>query len=64
VTYKGAGAFATIAPGVYDLGGRFTGATTNRFNVTSVSLAGGTSIPSAPAVTPTVTSSTATNRPL
>ena len=64
VTYKGAGAFATIAPGVYDLGGRFTGATTNRFNVTSVSLAGGHVYTIGARGDTTVTSSTATNRPL
>jgi len=41
VAYKGAGAFATIAPGVYDLGARFTDSTTNRMTFTGVSLVRG-----------------------
>ena len=64
VAYKGAGAFATITPGVYDLGGRFTGATTNKFNVTSVSLSGGHVYSIGARGDTTVTSSTDAKRPL
>ncbi len=38
VAYKSAGAFVAIAPGVYDLGTRFTDSTTNRITLTGVSL--------------------------
>lgn len=38
VAYKNAGDFATIAPGVYDLGARFTDSTTNRMTFAGVSL--------------------------
>lgn len=41
VAYKGAGQFVTIAPGVYDLGARFTDSTTNRMTVSGVSLVRG-----------------------
>ena len=64
VAYKGAGAFAPIAPGVYDLGGRFTGATTNKFNVASVSLAGGHVYTIGARGDTTVTLSTDAKRPL
>jgi len=64
VAYKGAGAFATIAPGVYDFGGRFTGATTNKFNVTGVSLVYGHAYTIGARGDTTVTSSTDAKRPL
>ncbi len=41
VAYKGAGTFAAIAPGVYDLGTRFTDSTTNRITLAGVSLVRG-----------------------
>jgi hypothetical protein len=41
VAYKGAGPFATIAQGVYDLGARFTDSTTNRITLGGVSLVRG-----------------------
>jgi len=41
VAYKGAGAFAPIAPGIYDLGARFTDSTTNRTTLRGVSLVRG-----------------------
>jgi len=41
VAYKGAGPFATIAPGVYDLGARFPDSTTNRITLGGVSLVRG-----------------------
>ena len=41
VAYKGAGAFAAIVPGVYDLGARFTDSTTNRITLGGVSLVRG-----------------------
>ena len=41
VAYKGANAFVSIAPGVYDLGARFTDSTTNRITLTGVSLVRG-----------------------
>jgi hypothetical protein len=43
VAYKGADEFAAIAPGVYDLGARFTDSTTNRTTLTGVSLVRGQS---------------------
>ncbi len=64
VAYKGAGAFATIAPGVYDLGARYTGAATNRITVTNVSLNAGHVYTIGARGDTTVTSSTATNRPI
>ena len=41
VAYKNAGAFVIIAPGVYDLGARFTDSTTNRMTFAGVSLLAG-----------------------
>jgi len=41
VAYKAAGAFVTIAPGVYDVGARFTDSTANRITLGGVSLRGG-----------------------
>ena len=64
VAYKSAGAFATIAPGVYDLGARFTGATANKFTVTGVSLIYGHVYTIGARGDTTVTSTTATNRPI
>ena len=40
VSYKGASAFVTIPPGVYDLSTRYTGATTNAITRTGVSFLG------------------------
>ena len=40
VTYKGAGAFVTIPPGVYDLSTRYTGSATNAITRTGVSFVG------------------------
>jgi hypothetical protein len=41
VAYKGGGAFVAIAPGVYDVGARFTDSTTNRITLGGVSLVRG-----------------------
>jgi len=41
VAYKGAGPFVAVAPGVYDLGTRFTDSTTNRITLTGASLLSG-----------------------
>ena len=41
VAYKSGDAFAAIAPGVYDLGARFTDSTTNRITLAGVSLVRG-----------------------
>jgi hypothetical protein len=41
VAYKGAGAFAAIAPGVYDVAARFTDSTTNRMATSSLSFVRG-----------------------
>ena len=41
VAYRAAGAFTGLAPGVYDLGARYTDSTTNRIMLTGVSLLGG-----------------------
>src|SRR5207247_10992792 len=38
VAYKGAGAFATITPGVYDFGARYTAGTPKRITVPGVPL--------------------------
>ena len=64
VAYKGAGAFATIAPGVYDLGARYTGGTTNRITVTGVSLIYGHAYTIGARGDTTVTSSTDAKRPI
>ena len=64
VAYKGAGAFATIAPGVYDLGARYTGGTTNRITVTGVSLIYGHAYTIGARGDTTVTSTTAASRPI
>ena len=64
VAYKSAGAFATIAPGVYDLGARFTGATANKFTVTGVSLIYGHVYTIGARGDTTVTGTTAANRPI
>jgi uncharacterized protein DUF4397 len=63
VSYKGAGAFMTIVPGVYDLGTRYTDSTTNKITRTGVSLAGGRVYTIGARGDITVVSTTATNRP-
>ena len=64
VAYKGAGAFATIAPAVYDFGARYTGGTTNRITVTGVSLIYGHAYTIGARGDTTVTSTTAASRPI
>jgi len=64
VAYKSAGAFATIAPGVYDFGARYTGGTTNRITVTGVSLIYGHAYTIGARGDTTVTSTTAASRPI
>ena len=64
VAYKGAGAFATITPGVYDFGARYTAGTTNRITVTGVSLVYGHVYTIGARGDTTVTSSTDAKRPL
>ncbi|PYO36322.1 MAG: hypothetical protein DMD74_04615 [Gemmatimonadetes bacterium] len=64
MAYKGAGAFATITPGVYDFGARYTAGTTNRITVTGVSLVYGHVYTIGARGDTTVTSSTDAKRPL
>ena len=63
VAYKGAGTFATLPPGVYDLGARYTGSAANNITRTSVGLVGGHVYTVGARGDSTVTSTTATNRP-
>jgi hypothetical protein len=61
--YKSAGAFTTLAAGVYDLSTRLSGSSTNIFTRTSVSFVGGHVYTISARGDVTVTSTTATNRP-
>lgn len=63
VSYKGAGAFTTVEPGVYDIRARFVGATTNAISRTGVAFAAGRVYTITARGDITVTSTTATNRP-
>ena len=63
VPYKGAGAFATLPPGVYDLSTRYAGAPTNAITRTAVSFGGGRVYTISARGDITITSTTATNRP-
>ncbi len=63
VAYKAAGTFTTLEPGIYNLGTRFAGATTNRITRTSVSFAGGRVYTITARGDITVTSTTAATRP-
>jgi len=64
VAYKAAGAFTEVAPGLYDLRTRYTGETTNRVVRTGVPLVGGHVYTISARGDLTVTSTTATNRPI
>lgn len=61
--YKSAGAFTALPAGVYDLGARTTGSTTNAISRTTVSFSGGHAYTITARGDMTVVSSTATNRP-
>lgn len=63
IAYRGAGAFVAIPSGVYDLGARYAGVTTNAFGRTAVSFAAGRVYTIGARGDITVTSTTATNRP-
>ena len=63
VAYKGAGAFTSIPAGVYDLGTRLTGVTTNAIARTAVSFSAGKVYTISARGDMTVVSTTATNRP-
>jgi len=63
VAYKGAGTFATLPPGVYDVGARYSGAAANNITRTAVGLVGGHVYTISARGDSTVTSTTATNRP-
>ena len=64
VAYKGAGAFTALPTGVYDLFARYTDSTTNKISSTAVSFSGGRIYTIGARGDITVTSTTATNRPL
>ncbi len=63
VAYKGAGTFTAIPAGVYDIGARLTGVTTNAISRTAVSFVVGRTYTVSSRGDITVTSTTATNRP-
>jgi Domain of unknown function (DUF4397) len=63
VPYKSGGAFTPLPNGVYDLGARTTGSTTNAISRTNVSLSAGHVYTITARGDMTVTSTTATNRP-
>ena len=64
VSYKGAGAFTPLPPGVYDLGTRYTDSTTNAISRTAVSFSGGRVYTVGARGDITITSTTAANRPI
>jgi hypothetical protein len=64
VSYKSAGAFVAVAPDVYDLNTRATGSATNLITRTGVSFAAGRVYTISARGDMTVTSSSATNRPI
>lgn len=63
ISYKGAGAFVALPAGVYNLGARYAGATTNAISRTAVSFVAGRVYTIGARGDITVTSTTATNRP-
>jgi hypothetical protein len=63
VAYKEAGAFTALPSGVYDLGARTTGSTTNAISRTAVSFSAGRVYTIGARGDMTVVSTTATNRP-
>jgi hypothetical protein len=63
VAYKGAGAFVPLPGGVYDLGARLAGVSTNAFSRTGVSFSAGKIYTVSSRGDITVTSTTAVNRP-
>jgi hypothetical protein len=63
VSYKGAGAFTALPEGVYNLGARYAGVTTNAISRTGVSFLAGRVYTIGARGDITVTSTTATNRP-
>ena len=64
VAYKGAGAFTALPAGVYDLSTRYAGSATNVSSLASVSFSAGRVYSIGARGDITVTSATATNRPL
>lgn len=64
VAYKSAGAFAALPAGFYDLRTRYTGSSTNAITRTGVSFLGGRVYTITARGDITVTSTTATNRPI
>ncbi len=64
VAYKEAGAFTALPAGVYDLGTRYAGSATNAITSTSVSFLGGRVYTVGARGDITVTSTSATNRPI
>ena len=64
VAYKGAGAFTALPAGFYDLRTRYTGSSTNAIARTGVSFLGGRVYSISARGDITVTSATATNRPV
>ena len=63
IAYKSAGAFVALPNGVYNLGARYAGVTTNAISRTAVSLVAGRVYTIGARGDITVTSGTATNRP-
>lgn len=63
VSYKGAGAFTALPEGLYNLGARYAGITTNAVSRTGVSFLGGRVYTIGARGDITVVSTTATNRP-
>ena len=64
VPYKGAGAFVTLPSGIYDLNARYTGSATNVITRTAVGFGLGRVYTISARGDITVTSATATNRPI
>jgi uncharacterized protein DUF4397 len=64
VAYKGAGAFVGLAPGIYDLSTRVAGSSTNVIATTGVSFSAGRVYTVSARGDITVTSTTATTRPI
>jgi len=64
IAYKGAGAFIAVPNGVYDLNTRLAGSATNAITRTAVSFSGGRVYTIGARGDMTVTSTTATNRPI
>jgi hypothetical protein len=64
VAYKGAGAFVAVPAGVYDISTRYSGSTTNAISRTALSFSAGRVYTITARGDITVTSTTATNRPI